>query len=319
MTTSMRVVITGAGGFIPRAIVAAALKHGMQVLAIDLAFDPSLTAGWSAFGDQIRWIEGSTEALPSEHYDAIVHGAAITASPEERGESPEENLRANVLPTLNVLEWASRYAGRAIVMSSSGIFRATHGPVSEDERPTPAGTYAVAKAFTEAYITTLKEQYGRDVACIRLSNIYGPEEQPRASRPRISLVGRYIQQALTTGKIDVALPGETRDWTFAPDVAEVITQMICGPLPPHALYNVAAAQVVTNLQIASAVQAALPAIDIQAHDQAQADVPPLTRRGWLTNDRLRADYGFDAWTPLDAGIRQCIEQMQFFLTGAQHS
>jgi UDP-glucose 4-epimerase len=228
---TMRVLVTGAGGFVPRAIVAALVRRGASVHAIDTAIDPALKLLWDAQGGAVTWTEGPADDLPDAPFDALVHGAAVTASPEERGETPEANVRANLLPLLRALEWAGAHARRAIVVSSSGIFSGESGPLDEDARPTPSGTYAVAKAFTEAYAAMLKDTYRRDVVCIRLSSIYGPDEYPRPSRPRVSLAARYLHQAITTGRIDVIGQNDVRDWTYAPDVADVVVLLLARPVP----------------------------------------------------------------------------------------
>lgn len=317
MTTSPRVLITGAGGFVPRAIATALLRRGVQVVALDVAFDEALKTEWLAWGDRIRWIESPVEDIPklfpNESFDALVHGAAITASPEERGETPEDNLRVNIAPLLDVLQWASSHVKRTVVISSSGIFRTTTGAVNEDDRPTPLGTYAVAKTLTESLADTLKTVYQRDIVCIRLSSIYGLGEQARPSRPRTSLVGRYLHQALTSQRIDVYSPDDARDWTFAPDVGEVVAQLLEVPALRFSLYNVASAQVITNIDWARKVQTAVPAAQIYRHDEPEQNSPAWTRRGWLTNARLWDEIGFSAWTLPEAGLRRCVDHWQMLM------
>ncbi|MEO0561660.1 MAG: NAD(P)-dependent oxidoreductase, partial [Chloroflexota bacterium] len=98
----MRVLVTGAGGFVGRSIIRALLKHGYDVVALDLAFDVDLVAEWDG---QVTVITGpvSIEALGSLAYDSFVHAAALTASPAESKMAPIENLRANVDPLLDLL------------------------------------------------------------------------------------------------------------------------------------------------------------------------------------------------------------------------
>lgn len=303
-------LVTGAGGFVPRTIVTTLLASGLRVTAVDRAFDPDLVAAWHHYGDQVTCIEGDATALPDIHVDAVVHGAALTTLPEDSGMTPEAHLNANLQPTLAVLEWAHLHgARRTIVISSSGVYAHTApGPVSEDQPPTPQGTYAIAKALTESFANTLRTQYGRDVVCIRLSSIYGKDETARASRPRVSLVSRYVEQALTGGTIVVHHPDEARDWTYADDIGGAVQHLLKNPgqLLPYALFNVASGEVISNRQIAEAIQSHLPGVAIVVDDQPEPGIAPLTRLGYLSNQRLKTLRFGRAWTPFTQGIGPVI-------------
>lgn len=296
-----RILVTGAGGFVCRHIVDVLHAAGHQIIALDRVFDESLKARWAMH----HLIEGDSAALPALPVDAVVHGAAVTASPEDRHESPEANLRANIEPLLQVSEWAARQGvRRAFFLSSSGVYDQTPaGTVSEDQAPSPLGTYAVAKTLMESLMHTLHTIYQRDVVVLRLSFIYGLDEHPSPTRPRISLVGRMLHEALTSGAITVSDQDYARDWTFANDIGRVIHHLLGRDRLPHSLYNVAAQQVMTSLEIAQSIQSLLP--DTTLNITHQPDT--LTRLGVLSHQRLAADTGFSAWTPFIDGLRQCIK------------
>ncbi|MBL8132005.1 MAG: NAD(P)-dependent oxidoreductase [Anaerolineae bacterium] len=302
------ILVTGAGGFVPRAITTALLRKGAHVVALDRQFDLPMVAAWRAISDRVTLLQGDVLDLPDEEVDAVIHGAALTASPEEAGQTVEDNLRANVLPLLHVLEWAqARGAGRILLISSSGVYRATPpGPVVETHPVSPEGTYAIAKAMAESLAETLKRVYRRDVVCIRLSSIYGEGEFPRPSRPRTSKVAQFVRQALESGRIDVSRPNEARDWTCAGDIAEVVTLLMAADAPAESLYNVASQEVRSNRQVADSVAAAIPGTEVYAREPSESDGPPLTRLGYLSNARLVQEFGFTGWTPFDVGIRRVV-------------
>jgi len=310
MTIAGPVLVTGAGGFVCRIIVQALLETGSDVIAIDQSFDDSLRQEWESWGSRLNLIESDVEHLPPLHADAVVHGAAVTASPEAIGQLPEENFRANLNPTLEALEWARRQAVRRFLfISSSAVYRETlPGPVSETLPTSPLGIYAAAKQAAESLIETLHVVYGRDIAIVRLSNIYGPAEHIRPTRPRMSLVGNMIQTALRTGKLVVYRDSPARDWTYAPDVGKAISRMLASPVLPHHLYHVASGQTLTPIEIAETIQSLLPhvGLDIRAGDDPYA--VPLLRRGTLSAERLRQDVGFDEWTSFEDGIKQVMDR-----------
>lgn len=301
------VVVTGAGGFVGRHIVEALLALGWRVLALDRAFDLGLADVWAAYGDSLTLRAGDAAQLPDEPATALVHAAALTANPEELGLSPEDHVRGNLEPALCALEWAAKRDTRVILISSSAVFHASApGPLDETVPPTPLGLYAVAKAATESLVETLRADYQRDASVVRLSSIYGPGELPRPSRPRLSPVGRLLAQALETGAIRVYRDDPPRDWTFVADIGRAIAALLAAPRLNHALYNVASGQMRAPRQIADAIAAVLPGVRVEVLDGTDPSLPPLTRHGVLTNERLRADTGFADWTPFEDGIARTV-------------
>jgi nucleoside-diphosphate-sugar epimerase len=311
MTASRSVLITGAGGFVCGSITRVLLERRWQVTAVDRQFDEttrqSLQAQW---GDQIRFLVTDSNHLPDISVDSLVHGAAITASPEELGQSAEDNFRSNIEPMLAVSEWANEHkVKRTLLISSSAVYAATDpGAVSETQPTSPSGLYAVAKQTTESLVNTLHDVYGRDVATIRLSNIYGPDEQARPTRPRISLVGQMVQQALQTGKITVYQNDPTRDWTFAPDIGAAVDSLLSQPVLHHSLYNVASEQILSPIDIAETIHAVMPNITVDVRSGTNPNVPKLTRLGYLSHQRLQDETGFTGWTSFEKGLQQVIAE-----------
>lgn len=316
---SLRLIISGAGGFVMRNAITTFLARGHHVVALDRTFDAELLAFWAAYPHQLQWIETDTRQLPDVTGDAIILGAAITASPEESGLTPEAHYRANLLPTLHALEWAQSVGvKRVIAVSSSAVYSATDGAVSEAQPPTPQGLYAAAKSAIEALISTLHAEHNRDACVIRLSNIYGLDENPRPTRPRVSLVARLVEQALSDGTMRT--PNEpARDWTFAPDVGSALLALLQTERFPHAVYNVAAEQRFTPQEIAETIQQLVPEAAIQPREE-----PPLalSRRGYLSSEQLRRDTAFSSWTPFHDGVAQIVAKRRAALlpvtqTGSQ--
>jgi nucleoside-diphosphate-sugar epimerase len=247
--------------------------------------------------------------MPSFDVDAVVHGAAVTAGPEDTGQSPEKNFRTNLEPTLAALEWAAAHGARRFVfLSSSAVFRETPpGPVVETMAASPLGLYAVAKQAAENLIETLRMVYGRDAVVVRLGHIYGPGERSRPTRPRMSLIGRMVQTALETGHLVVYRDDPTRDWTFAPDVGRAIGRLLVKPVLAHHLYHVASGQTLTPMETATVIQSLVPAVRLDLRDGTDPNMVPLTRRGTLSAERLRQDTGFVDWTPFVDGLRQVMD------------
>ncbi|MFQ3645817.1 MAG: NAD(P)-dependent oxidoreductase [Anaerolineae bacterium] len=297
------VLVTGAGGFVLRSVVDVLAAAGCRVLAVDRQFPPALRARWAA--SSVELIEADAAALPPcRGVDTLILGAATTAAPEEIGLTPEAYFEQEMELFLHGLSWAQAHdVRRVIVFSSAAVYAQSDGPIDEDRPTQPLGLYAVVKASVEALCRTLKTLHGRDCVAVRLSGVYGPEESASATRPRISLVGQMIHDALTTGRIH-PVEEPARDWTFVGDIGHAILALVHAPQLKHAVYNLASEQRATPLEIARLLQALLPTLTIAPPAPAPT---PLTRRGWLSHQRLAADTGFQRWTPLAEGLRHALE------------
>lgn len=297
-----RVIITGANGFVGSNIASVMMAQGWFVHAVDLAWDNPSVQTWDT--SRIEFIKSTCEDLPQRSADALIHGAFITASPEDRNETPEANIRANLDPLLAMMEYAhENQISRSIYLSSSGVYRETPDTlITEDHPQSPLGVYAVAKTMMEHLVETMRTVYGRDMICVRLGNIYGENEYQRPSRPFLSLVGRMLHMAVTGGRIIVSRPSETREWTYASDIGHAICALLETPDLKHALYHVASGEKQSNLMIAQIIQGLMGSVTIQVEED-DVSRKPLTRLGTLDNSRLFTDTGFNQWTPMISGLR----------------
>lgn len=312
-----RVIVTGANGFVGCNIVGALLTAGYAVSAVDLAFEnPAYTR---LPGDNLWRITANCENLPPLNADALIHAAAVTATPDARGESPEDNLRANIGPLLAVSEYVERQKiQRAIFISSTAVFRqAPATQRDEDSPPQPLDTYSVAKAMVEYTVATLREVYGRDVVAARLSGIYGPYEYVRSTRPRLSAVAMMLREALTRGEIKVVQPGETRRWTYAPDIGRALIALLEAESLRHSLYQLESGECLSNLAVASHISRVCGFVPLQLNEEDEVQAPPTKKTGDMRSGRLAQDAGFNDWTPMsEDSLRVTLNSMRLGEQGA---
>ncbi len=304
------VIVTGANGFVGCNIVGALLKAGYAVTAVDLAFDNP--AYGKMPGENLRCLTADCVKLPPLKAEALIHAAAVTASPEARGESPEDNLRANIEPLLAVSAYAQRQGiARAIFISSTAVFGGAPSTERDEAAPPrPLGVYGVAKALLEHTVTTLRLEYGRDVLVARLGAVYGPWEYARLTRPRLSAVATQLHEALAAGEITAMRPGESRRWTYAPDIGRALIALLQTESLRHSLYQVESGERVTNLALARQI-AWLCDVPLRLKEDAATAEESAVEAADAPPRRLREDTGFSDWTPLGGeSLRVTLESLR---------
>lgn len=296
----MRVLLTGAGGFVGGHLALGLAKLGFSLLLNDRAFGDEaarlpdtarLTCDVLELGAHLGAHLAATGA-PAP--DALIHAAAVTADPAERGLSAADALQEDITGTLEMLALAQRLGvKRFILLSSAGVFTAAApAPLDETAPPDALGGYATAKRVGELAALSLRHAGAVDAVTVRLGNLYGPFEAPRPTRPRVSLVGRTAQEARATGRISVAQPEAAREWTFAPDLAPAFARLLTHPAPPDTLH-LCAPEVLTDAELAGRLGALLPGTRVERRPTGEPVRPPLTSRFPELHP---------AWTPLAVGL-----------------
>jgi len=153
-------------------------------------------------------------------FDLINHHAAqinVRASVD----NPIYDARVNVLGTLNLLHFASKYDVKRFVYASSG--GAVYGepeefPIKEDERLNPLSPYGASKIAAEKYIITFANLYRMQHTILRYSNVYGPRQIVKSEAGVISI---FIDRILRNEPCLVYGDGkQVRDYVYVGDVVE---------------------------------------------------------------------------------------------------
>lgn len=305
-----RIIVTGANGFLGVNIAAACLAAGYAVASVDSRFD---NPAYSALPrENLRLIESDCLDMPAIHARGLIHAAFITATPEERGETAEANLRANIEPMLSVMEYArSLGVERAIFVSSAAVHsRASETMIRESLPPQPLGFYGVAKSLMEQLVETLRTADGRDCLCVRPGAIYGPYEYRRSTRPKLSRVALMMESALTRGEIVVERPHERSEWTFAPDIGRALIALLEAPSLNHALYQVASGETIANLALARKIASLLGGVKVRVAPSDQEQAAQASPPRMLDASRLARDAGFRDWTAMSAAtLRPALDSL----------
>ena len=225
----MRVLVTGAAGFIGANLCALLARDGgISVTALD---DFSTGALDNLHDVDVELVEGSilnasTLDRVTDGVDAVVHLAARPSVPRSL-EDPMATHTVNATGTMEVLE-AARRAGnpQMIVASSSSVYGANPViPKTEDLPTFPVSPYAASKLATEAYALSYQYSFGLPVLAFRFFNVFGPLQD--AGHAYAAVVPAFVSAALRDDPLIVHGDGkQTRDFTSVETVSRVITAAI---------------------------------------------------------------------------------------------
>ena len=204
----MRIILTGAAGFIGSTLCEALLAAGHTVVGVD-NFDPfyprslkedNLEALSGAAG--FRFVEGDVRdpavhvILAGEETDCVIHLAGQTDL-DQSVRSTMEHVAVNVNGTVAMLEFCRHQkVGRFLLASTCIVYGGSQKMPFSEEDPAirPLSPYAFSKRSAELAGYSYHELYGIDVTVLRLFTVYGPRQRPEMA---ISKFTRMISAGQT--------------------------------------------------------------------------------------------------------------------------
>ena len=226
----MRIVITGAAGFIGSHLSETLLARGHSVVGIDNLLTGDV--------DNIAHLK-SPEFLFVKHdvtnyiqvegpVDVVLHWAS-PASPIDYLELPIPTLKVGALGTHNALGLAKAKGARFVLASTSEVYG---DPLEHPQRETywgnvnpigPRGVYDEAKRFAEAITVAYHRYHGLDAKIVRIFNTYGPRMRIRDGRA----VPTFIAQALQGEDVTIFGSGsQTRSFCYISDLVDGLIRLL---------------------------------------------------------------------------------------------
>lgn len=218
----MKVLVTGADGFIGSHLVEALIERGHDVRAFVL-YNSFNSWGWldhtpdhirqnlDVFAGDIRDPHGVRTAL--QGCDAVLHLAALIAIPYSY-HSPDTYLDTNIKGTLNVLQ-AARDLGinRVVHTSTSEVYgTARFVPITEEHPLQGQSPYSASKIGADQLAYSFYASFNLPVVIARPFNTYGPRQSARAVIPTI-----ITQVANGNRVLKLGATSPTRDFNFVQD------------------------------------------------------------------------------------------------------
>ena len=304
----MRVLVTGAAGFVGLNIVEELLARGHETVAADLAAPPMEPAGWACRWARLDMRDPAAVAALFEEVrpDAVVHGAAVTAGAERERRDPAGIVAVNLNGTLNALAAAARTRPRRFLYLSSSSVYGENGfddmPLDEGgTHPVPEVLYAISKYAGERASLRARSLHGLDVVCARLSSAFGPWERDTGARDTVS--GPWQATAIARAGGEAVLEREGwRDWVYGRDVASGVATLLEAERPAHAVYNVGPGEPWLVADWCRRLQTRYPAFRWRIGAPANVLMHAARDRNPLGIARLRDEFGWRPRFGLDAAF-----------------
>ena len=327
----MKILVTGAAGFIGYHTAKQLLERGDTVVGLDNFndyYDVSLKESRAAVLDDyenfsmVRINLADREAMESlfekENFEKVIHLAA-QAGVRYSIENPHSYIESNIVGTLHILEGCRHNNVEHLTYaSSSSVYGAnTTMPFSIHQNVDhPLALYGATKKANELMAHTYSNLYGLPTTGLRFFTVYGPY-----GRPDMALF-MFTKNIIEGKPIDVFNYGKhKRDFTYIDDIVEGVVRTSdhtaqpnenwdpAKPDPgtsmaPYRIYNIGNSQPVELMSYIGAIEDCLGKKAEKNLLPLQAGDVPDT---WANTEDLVADVDYQPSTPIEVGVKNFVD------------
>jgi UDP-glucuronate 4-epimerase len=338
----MKILVTGAAGFIGFFVAKMLLTKGHTVVGLDNINDyydvnlkyarlqelgvtrsDSQTDGVLATSTTypdfsfVRMGLENREALPklfSEQGFDVVCNLAAQAGVRYSLENPEAYIDSNVVGFLNILECCRHHNIKHLVYASSSSVYGLNKKIpfeTTDSVDHPVSLYAATKKSNELMAHSYSHLYGFKTTGLRFFTVYGPW-----GRPDMAMF--LFTDAIIKGKpIKVFNQGKLeRDFTYVDDITEGVVRILETPLPKkldaaalYNVYNIGNSKSVKLMDFIASIEESLGTVATKNMMDMQ---PGDVEKTWANVDDLIRDYDYRPDTPIQEGVQRFVDWYKNF-------
>ncbi|GAA0827046.1 NAD-dependent epimerase [Marinomonas arenicola] len=338
----MKVLVTGAAGFIGHGLIKPLLARGDDVVGIDNLndyYDPALKIArlddLARFKDshqaqdRFRFIkmdladrDAMATLFEDEQFDVVVNLAA-QAGVRYSIENPQAYIDSNLVGFANILEGCRQTKVKHLVYASSSSVYGMNKkqPFSTEDRVDyPISLYAATKKSNELMAHSYSHLYDIPTTGLRFFTVYGPWGRPDMA------AYKFVKAIFEDQPIDVYNHGQMkRDFTYIDDIVEGIVRVIAtiptkmeseitAATAPYKVFNIGNNQPIELRRFIDAIESACGKKAQENHLPMQAGDVPLT---FADIDELIESTGFKPATSIEDGMQNFVDWYRDFY-GSTH-
>lgn len=332
----MKILVTGAAGFIGFFVAKSLLESGHTVVGLDnindyydvnLKYDRLKELGvtkdeaevynsisTSSKNSQFSFIrlnledrENLPELFKIHSFDKVCNLAA-QAGVRYSIENPEAYVDSNVVGFLNILECCRNYKIKHLIYASSSSVYGLNEKIpfeTSDNVDHPISLYAATKKSNELMAHTYAHLYGFKTTGLRFFTVYGPWGRPDMAMFLFTdaIVNDKPIKVFNNGKLE-------RDFTYIDDITEGVVRIIQKPIADKSdkenlfkIYNIGNSKSVKLMDFITAIEESL---DTEAKKDMYPMQPGDVEKTWANVDDLIADYDYKPNTPIKEGVDKFV-------------
>jgi len=247
-----RCCIIGGAGFIGSFVVRSLLDNGRNVIVVGRKEFPT-----RSLPDDVEYVSGDfgdTSLLHEilQKVDEVIDLAYATV-PKTSYENPVQDILENLPPVVHLLDIASQYSLKKILLVSSGgvIYGHTDKtPIDEDQATNPISPYGITKLAVEKYARMFHVTRDLPIVCVRPGNAYGETQKPFSGQ---GFIATAIASILKESTLELyGEVGTIRDYIHVQDVAEGILAALSNGRP-GSVYNIGSGEGRSNRDVLNAL------------------------------------------------------------------
>ena len=313
----MKILVTGAAGFIGHNVVRFLEKQKHEIFGVDnrtnYGFIPEDELEY-LFKERTRRMHTFPLVSDIRNGDDIRHRVGVfnihtivhlASFPRQKVVEQDPVLASEVMSTglINLLEAARIHrVKRFVYISSSMVYGDFENDVNEDSQCNPIGQYGIMKYMGEQLVRDYARRYGFEYVIIRPSAVYG--EYDVEDR----VVSKFMLGAMRGETLKVKGAGEVLDFTYVEDAALGIAQATVSSQAANKIYNITR----SDTKLTTLLEAAEMAIAIAGKGSIEVQDRDLSfpKRGRLNIERAVYDFGYSPQVNVEEGFRRYYQWFQ---------